>query len=396
MQYAFQQSSHAVVSAGLHGGSGQAAHPFGQSSSTSGNAAQATSASSGTALGHTAVQGRPAAQRPVKTTKGTTANTADAAASSTRAAAAELGTESDSLTAQKSSKVARPAGRQQLPGLADEGGGLELVDYEDSPPSGTSASRSAADKARSTTAGSSAGTSSDMLPSANARPAAASVARPALTSATGTNSSTDAVVAAALANPKGSASRAAMLAAAQKAAAEEDQLTDEEEELSASLQARQGAATRAKGSAATGGSSRTGQAQALQGDEGALDVQSRPKFGKSTAGAGGTSQSAVSQRSTDMTPAELAELNREYDEYVDPTSSRAQAQQKAGSKHGSALGGSALGAHSNSGGVNALPVSERFTQSNELLGDDDEQGAATGGTLASGELTLLLPRIMLV
>lgn len=373
----------------MHGGLGKAAHSSEESSSTTGNAAQATSAASA----HTSVQGRPAAQRPVKSSKGTTTNTADPASSlSSRAAAAELGTESDSLTAQKSSKVARPASTQHLPGLADEEGGLELVDYEDSPPSGTSVSRSAVDKAHSTTAGSSTGTSSSALPSGRATAQAGQTARPVSASTTGSNSSTDAVVAAALANPKSSASRAAVLAAAQKAAAEEDEQTDEEEELGASLQAGQGTATRPKGSAVSGASIHKGQTQtqALQEDEEALGVQLRPSVGRGTAGKGGISQNAVGQQSTsDMTPAEVAELNREYDEYVDPTPSRAQAQQQAGSKGGSAHGTSALGTYSNSGAVNALPASQRYTQSNELLGDDDEPRAATGGKLASGDSTLL-------
>lgn len=148
-----------------------------------------------------------------------------------RAAAAELGTEEDAFTAQTSSNSGQSARKQPL--LSDLS--VDEADLEDfyttALPANASASSTAADKASSTT-----GT----LPTAGARQTATQAGDSASAHVTGTNSSTDAVVAAALANPKGSASKAAT-AASQRAA--------EEEQEEAEWRVRQ---------QATAGSSRTG------------------------------------------------------------------------------------------------------------------------------------------
>lgn len=113
-----------------------------------------------------------------------------------RAAAAELGTEDDALAAQTGSKSSQSASKQQLPYPLEYEGGLELDDMHND---------ASADRASNITG---------MLSSAGgARPAATQAGDHSGTaSLTGTNSSTGAVVAAALANPKGSASKAASLA----------------------------------------------------------------------------------------------------------------------------------------------------------------------------------------
>ncbi|KAL3133511.1 hypothetical protein ABBQ38_007369 [Trebouxia sp. C0009 RCD-2024] len=131
-----------------------------------------------------------------------------------RAAAAELGTEEIAFTAQTNSNSGSSARKQPLPSdLSVDGADLEDF-YMDALPASASASSTAADKTSSTI---------DALPTAGARQAAAQATEDSASARlTGTNSSTDAVVAAALANPKGSASKAAT-AASQRAAEEEQE-----------------------------------------------------------------------------------------------------------------------------------------------------------------------------
>ena len=275
-----------------------------------------------------------------KGVRGAIANATDGVLSISRAAAAELGTEEDTLIAPMGSRTNQSARNQQLPGLPEYEEALELEDvYTRATPSRASASRVAADKASSIT---------NPLPSANARPAGTQAVGSASAGLPGTNSSTDAT---ALASSKGNASKAASLA--DQRASEEAQ---DEEEQRTNQQVTAGSLTQPKGSST------------------------------STAGTGATSAKtaryADGQLTTHgVTPSKLTELDEDFVDstYADPAQSRAQAE------HKTALGGFTAGGQSSS--RDDLPASARYTQTDQLLGDDGDYNpqAALGTNFQSGE-----------
>ena len=337
-----------------------------QSSGTAGDATAATSATPGNA----SLQGRPAAHTPGKGVKGAIANATDAVFSLSRAAAAELGTEEDTLTAQTSSRTNGSASSPLLPGLPDDGKALELEDVSDQAlPTHTSASRTAAAKTSNTT--------NTLQRSGSVQPA--STQAMGTSSLTGTNIST--VAAAALANPTRSASKAASLADQRAAEAAEDKVEQRMSQRASSL-------TQPKGTGTAVNAHKPKKQPHMFEDEvdaELTDLQTRRNASAGTAGIGAAS--AKTARYADgrltthgMNPSELTELNEEYDNYVDPTSSRAQTQ------HKTALGGSTAGSHNN--GRGALPASAHTTQTGQLLEDGNDEynpQAALGTNFQSGQ-----------
>ena len=337
----------------------------GPSSDTTGDATAASNATPGNA----SLQGQPAAGTSVK---GAIANATDAASSLSRAAAAELGTEEDTLTAQTSSRTNRSASIPLLPGLPDNEGALELKDVSDhASPFHSSASRTAAAKASNTT---------NTLQHLDSEwPASTSATGSA--NSTGANSSTDAVdaaaaaaAAAALSNPTGSASKAASLADLRAAEAAQDKAEQRMSQQASSL-------TQPKGTAVN---TQKPSKQPYESDAELTEVQNR--LSTSTGAAGTGAASAKTARYADgqlitsgVNPSELAELKEEYDNYVDPTSNRAQAEHKI------ALGGSSAGSHTS--GRGPFPASTHSTQAGQRLGDDNEDNpqAALGTNFQSGQ-----------
>ena len=271
-----------------------------QSSGTTAN----TTADSNITSGDASLQGRPAAHTPIKGVTGAIANATDAVVSLSQAAAAELGTEEGTAnttnTLQHSGSV--------WPAYTQATGSANL---------------------------------------------------------TGTNSSTDAVAAAAaaLANPTGSASKAASLADERAAEAAQDKAEQRMSQQASSL-------TQPKGTAANAQKPNK-QPHTLEDEVDAefLVMQNRRDASAGTAGIGAasakTARYADGQLTTHgMSPSELAELNEEHDNFVDPTWSRAQAQ------HKTALGGSTAGSHTS--GRGAFPADTHRTQTGQLLGNEDD------------------------
>ena len=100
-------------SAGMQGLTGTT-EPAGQSSGTTAD----TAADSNVTSGNASIQGQSAAHTPIRGVTGAIANATDAVSSLSRAAAAELGTEGGSITAQTGSRTNQSAS-PLLPGLPD-------------------------------------------------------------------------------------------------------------------------------------------------------------------------------------------------------------------------------------------------------------------------------------
>ena len=342
----------------------------GQSSGATGDATAASNATSGSA---SLQLGRPTAHTHSKGVTGAIANATDAISSLTRAAAAELGTEEDTFTAQASSRTNRSASSPLLPGLPDDQAAIELKDVSDlALPTNTSAGRTAAAKPSNTT--------NLLQRSGSVQPASTQATGTA--NLTGTSSSTDAVAAAAaLANPTGSAAKAASLADQRAAEAAEDKPEQRTSQRASSL-------TQPKGTGAAVTAHKPKKLPHLLEDEVDAELTDPQTTRSANAGAAGigaasakTARYADGQLTTHgMSPSELAELNQEYDNYIDPTSSRAHAQ------HKTALGASTAGSHAN--GRGALPAGAHSTRTGQLL-EDGEDGynpqAALGTNFQSGQ-----------
>ena len=328
--------------------------------------------------GNASLQGQPAAHTSIKGVTGAIANATDAASSLSRAAAAELGTEEDTVTAQTSSRTNRSASSPLLPGLPDNEGSLELEDVSDhASPFHSSASRTAAAKASNTT-----NTLQHLGSEWPASTSATGSANP-----TGANSSTDAVdaaaAAAALSNPTGSASKAASLADLRAAEAAQDKAEQRMSQQASSLTQPKGTAVNTQ--------KPSKQPNTLEDDSDAELTEVQNRLSTSTGAAGTGAASAKTARYADgqlitsgVNPSELAELKEEYDNYVNPTSNRAQAE------HKTALGGSSAGSHTS--GRGPFPTSTHSTQAGQRLGDDDEYNphAALGTNFQSGQQVCMM------
>lgn len=340
-----------------------------------------SSTAAGSRPAHSSGQSRPAAQRPARPSAQGTAGTALAnatdAATSHRAAAAELGTESGTaLSAQAAGKAAgHPANRQQqLPRMA----GQQVLDSEEGFQSSAVTPRTGATD-----------TSSSRSSSGGAQ-GAVSAARPGKDSAAAgsvsgesvlgggvraNNSSTAAVVAAAMANPKSSASTSARAAGMNSMVADED-----DDQVGSASQTRPNAAgAQSKSGAASSAlaAQRLRQQQEEAQEEEYLQRQAKPvsaskavrptNVSQQPRPVSGTNaaQSASSGRlgavdSDEYLDGELAELGEEYDQVVDPTSRTAQAQAQAkGSSMGKAVdagrGASSASERASQGGTSSRP-----------------------------------------
>lgn len=324
----------------------------GNSSSTPGGTVNASSATSGSA----SVLGRPPAHTATQGVTGAIANATDAVFSLSRAAAAELGTEEDTLTSQTSNRFNQSARSPLLPGLSDD---EELVELEDegnkAHPVHASGSHTAAAQASNTT---------HMLQhSGSVQPASTQASGSA--GLTGTHSSNHTVATTGLANPNGTASTAVSLAD-QRAA----EMAQDKAEQRASQQA--GGLTQPKGSGFSAHKPKT-QAQALEDEADAQQNSLQNKHNSST-GTAKTARYADGQLIVGgVNPSENEELNN-YG------SLRAQAQ------HKTASGGAAAGSHS-SGRSGALPAGAHSSQTGQLLGDEGDYNpqAALGTNFQSGE-----------
>ena len=311
-------------------------------------------------------------------------NATDAALSG-RAAAAELGTESDTvLSAQTSNKAAHAANRQHLPRAADEE--VEL-------PIGGALPRTAGAANSASNSGVPSGVGG-VLPTA--RPgrdsvvaaSAADTEEPVEAGVRGHNTSTDAVVAAAMANPKSSASSSARAAALNNAALVDEAADDlvglSQTRPNTTAKARSGGQATAFGVEAQ----RLRQEEEEEQEEEYLrrqatpsnvSRQARPTSGSTAAGtaagiAAGTAANTARVRQddadladSDLSSARVAELNDDYDRLVDPTPRTAQAQAR-----GNTLSKTATAARGSSAG--SRPVSGRYGQ------DDEESDLATQGS----------------
>lgn len=335
----------------MHGVTGKT-ELAGNSSSTSGGAVNASNATPGSA----SVLGRPAAHTATQGVTGAIANATDAVFSLSRAAAAELGTEEDTLTAQTSGTFNQSARSPLLPGLSDDEDALEEV-YNKAHAAHGSASHTAAAKGSNTT--------NLLQRSGSVQPASTQATGSA--GSTGTHSSNHTVAAAGLTNPKGSASTAVSLA---------DQRAAEVAQDIAKQRASQQAGSLTQPNRSGFGAYKP-KTQALEdeADAGQSSLQNRHKSstGTSAAASAKTARYADGQLVVGgMNPSEDEEPNI----YGDPG---AQAQ------HKTALGGAAAGSHSS--GRSALPTGVHSTQPGQLLGDGGKYNpqAALGTNFQLGE-----------
>ena len=309
--------------------------------------------------GNASLHSQPTAHTPIK---GVTDAIANATFSQSRAAAAELGTEEDTLIAQTSSRTDQPGSRPLLPGLPVE----EVVELEDVSDQALPVHTSAA-KASNTT---------DTLHNpGSVRPASTQATGSA--NLTGANSSIDAAAAADFTNLPSSASKAFSLADQRAAEAAQDKA-----EQRMSQRARSPTLPKRT---AVHGQKPDKQAYTLEDEVEAelTDRQNRRSASTGTTGIGAasakTARYADGQLITDGVSPELAELNEEYDNDLTPFSSRAQAE------HKTALGGSTAGSHTS--GRDSFPASAHSTETGQRLGDDDERNlqAAQGTNFQSGQ-----------
>lgn len=326
----------------------------GNSSSTPGGTVNASSAT----LGGASVLDRPAGHTATQGVTGAIANATDAVSSLSRAAAAELGTEEDTLTAHTSGRVNQSARSTVLPGLSDDEEAIELENV------GTEAT--AADASASHTAAAKASNATHMLQrSGSVQPASAEATGSA--GLAGTHSSNHTAAAAGSANPRGSASTAVSLAD-QKAA---EVAQDRAEQRASQQQA--GSLTQPEGSGVSAHKPKT-QAQALE-DEADAEQDSLQHRHNSSTGAAKTARYADGQLIVGgINPSE----NEDPNNFADPG---------AQAHHKTAPGGAAAGSHSHSSGRSALPAGAHSTQTGQMLGDEDEYNpqAVSGTNFQSGE-----------
>ncbi|KAL0035833.1 hypothetical protein WJX77_004686 [Trebouxia sp. C0004] len=321
-----------------------------------GQHSSSSSSASGSRPTHSPAQSRPAAQHPARPSAQGTAATALAnatdAATSHRAAAAELGTESGA-TLSVGKAAGHPASRQQqLPRTADQ----QVLDSEEGfqnspviPRTGatdTSSSRSSSGGAQGAVSAAKPGRDSAAAGSVSGETVLSSGVR-------AYNSSTDAVVAAAMSNPKSSASASARAAGMNSAVADEDNaqvgVVSQTRPKAAGAQSKSGAASSASDA------QHLRQQQEEAQEEEYLERQAKPVSASkavrptnvsqqarpvsgSSAGQSASSGRVSAVDNDEYLDGELAELSEEYDQAVDPAPRTAQAQAQArGSSMGKAV-----------------------------------------------------------